>query len=94
MRPTPHLTEHARQRCKEMGLGTKVAKHIVRKGELCYPSTPSADGTPTVIYQWSGSKAYAVCAVQGSPDRVLSVLFRTPETYQRAGLSFVSVDRR
>jgi hypothetical protein len=28
--PTPRLSDHARQRCAEMGISTKVAKAIVR----------------------------------------------------------------
>lgn len=92
MRKTPILTDHARQRSAEMGLSTKVAKAIVRNAEVCYPSTPTKDGVPTVIYLWTGQPAYAVCCIEGEPDLVLSVLFHTPEFYARAGSSFVSVN--
>lgn len=35
---TPALTAHARQRCAEMGINTKVAKRIVQHHTLVYPA--------------------------------------------------------
>lgn len=83
---TPGLTRHARERCAEMGISTKVAKRIVRYGEVAYPGTPSEHG-PSMVVLWSGDPHYAVVA---TADRslVLTVLFNTPEYYERAGTTF------
>lgn len=35
---TPKLTEHARQRCAEMGLTTRRVKRVVRDPDLVYTS--------------------------------------------------------
>jgi len=39
--PTPRMTNHARQRCAEMGISTKVAKAIVRGATTVYPAPPA-----------------------------------------------------
>lgn len=35
---TPRLTEHARQRCREMDVRTKRVKRVLRAPEIVYPS--------------------------------------------------------
>jgi hypothetical protein len=37
---TPRMTEHARQRCQEMGVRTKIAKAIVRTAHTVYQGHP------------------------------------------------------
>jgi hypothetical protein len=37
---TPRMTEHARQRCCEMGVRTKIAKAIVRTAHTVYQGHP------------------------------------------------------
>lgn len=92
MRPTPVLSQHARDRCAEMEISTKVAKRIVQHAELCYPGMPAwSSGADTVIYRWKGEPRYVVCCVQGDPDVVISVLFNTPDFYERAGATFISL---
>lgn len=43
MEPTPRVTDHAKERCHEMGIRTKVAKSIVRHSDVIYPG-PSKHG--------------------------------------------------
>ena len=42
-RPTPVLCEHARERCAEMGISTKVAKRIVREAAVVRPGMAHSD---------------------------------------------------
>lgn len=84
---TPQLTNHARLRCIEMGVPTKIAKHIVMHAEVVYPGAPEHDNG-ACIYQWSGAPEYACCAIPGERPLILSVLFRTPVSYKRAGFTF------
>lgn len=62
---TPRLTDHARQRCREMGIRTKVAKAIVRHADVTYPG-PEVHGDNWVSL-WQGQPEYAV-AWRYDPD--------------------------
>lgn len=42
-RPTPRLTDHARERCAEMGVSTKRAKRVVQHRDLTYPGRKGTD---------------------------------------------------
>lgn len=76
---TPRLTQHARDRCEEMRVSTKVAKNIVREHTVAWTNAEgrtvaTSDRHPevTVVY------------AEGSPPTVLTVLWRTAERYDRA----------
>jgi hypothetical protein len=88
---TPRMTLHARQRCVEMEISTKVAKRIVQCGEVRYPGTPTEEGD-TVVVLWSGEPRYAV-VVSADPEDpiVLTVLFNTPDYYARAGSTYIPI---
>lgn len=84
---TPKLTTHARERCVEMGISTKIAKWIVRHADLRRPGNP---GTDTVVATSRRYPDYAVVYAEeeGAPV-VITVLFNTVQFYARAGTTFV-----
>lgn len=78
---TPRLTEHARARCVEMGISTKVAKRIVQNPTMTYPG-PS--GTNSTVVLSSLEPKYFVAV---NPEGwVITVAFNAPGvTYRRNG---------
>lgn len=82
MTVTPIITPHARDRCAEMGVSTKVAKRIVRE-----PSTtrPDPQGHPRRRFVWSAVEPdYAVVVdVESAPPVVCTVLYYTSEPFTR-----------
>ena len=85
-RPTPVLCEHARERCAEMGISTKVAKRIVREAAVVRPGMAHSDRLVAVSDTYP---AYAVVYVPGEPDLIVTVLFRTQVLYLRDGSGYV-----
>lgn len=83
---TPRLSQHARQRCKEMGISTRLVKRIVQNADVSFPATPSSDGRPTQMLTWSKEERYRV--VLSDDNVVLTVLFRCTETYVRKGETY------
>lgn len=85
---TPRMSIHARERCAEMGISTKVAKRIVQRPDLTRPGStkPGEDGRLIAV-----ADAYPEYAVVFDPvDLVIvSVLFRTEVEYTREGDHFV-----
>lgn len=81
------MTNHARQRCAEMKISTKVAKRIVQHADVIYPGAPSHHNG-ACIYLWAGEPLYAVCAIPSDPPLVLSVLFHTAVAYERDGATY------
>jgi hypothetical protein len=84
---TPQLSEHARERCAQMGITTKVAKRIwktrtlirgAREGCLLVTSTEVPE--------------YAIVVDEngwlGGPPVVVTVLFRCYEEYVRDGETY------
>lgn len=89
--PTPNMSEHARERCSEMGISTKVAKRIVQNADLRYTQL---DRPGCYVAAWSGEPMYAV-AVDGDPADpdcsshvVITVVFRETREYVREGRSY------
>lgn len=72
---TPRLTEHARQRCAEMGVGTKRAKRVVRSPDVCYPGTHQGE---LVCYRDDDSIACAFVETDGRRV-ILTVLWKGVE---------------
>jgi hypothetical protein len=64
---TPRLSDHARQRCREMGIGTKQVKHLVRSPKITRRSGAFADRM--IVYD----EALAVVYAHG-PDGVPIVI--------------------
>lgn len=85
---TPRMTRHALDRCKEMGIPARLAKAIWRKADTTYPSPK--DGRDAVVAFSSLFPGYAVVVAEGRDGRptVLTVVFRTTETYDRRGGTF------
>lgn len=82
---TPIMTRHARDRCLEMGISTKVAKTIIRKASvvrLCL------DGAIAVSDEYPD---YAVIYDPADIPVVISVVFRTMVQYERDGATYQEV---
>ena len=90
---TPVLTNHARERCAEMGITTETVKRIVQAADVCYPGTASPKGPTTIVM----AKDYPQYCVVVAGDRlasageavVVTVLFNSTQFYERAGTTFV-----
>lgn len=88
---TPRMTRHALERCKEMGIPAKAAKAIYRHPAVVRPSANGHPdkGHPVYMVTSDLSPLYAV-VVADEPGRavVLTVAFRTTETYTRQGTTY------
>lgn len=69
LRPTARLSEHARQRCREMGLRTKSVKAVVADPEMDTPARDGArllvGGALAVIYDADANEVITVLWAQG-----------------------------
>lgn len=80
--PTPILTTHARERCAEMQISTKVPKQIVRHADMVRPGKP---GDPAMMATSDRYPDYAVVFSPGEPEVIVTVLFREHADYVRDG---------
>ena len=66
---TPRLSEHARQRCREMGLRTKAVKAVVAHPEIDSPAPEGGrllvGGVLAVIYDPDANEVITVLWAQG-----------------------------
>jgi hypothetical protein len=83
--PTPVLTEHARERCAEMGIRTRVAKQIWRDHTLTYPLH---DQDRIVVISADHPRYALVVDEHGDRPVVVTVLFNHPDRYVREGETF------
>lgn len=85
----PVMSHHARERCAEMGISTKVAKAIAKNPTLTYGGRP---GTDSMVHLSEAHPEYAVVVGQprspGGPPVVVTVLFRVYEDYVRGGETY------
>lgn len=69
LRPTARLSEHARQRCREMGLCTKAVKAVVADPEMDTPARNGGrllvGGALAVIYDADANAVITVLWAQG-----------------------------
>lgn len=74
---TARISEHARERCAQMGVSTKIAKRMVRE-HTCSWTTASGRVVAT-------SDLYPDLTVVYEPQPlvVVTVLYRTQDTYVR-----------
>lgn len=81
---TPRIVPHARNRCAEMGISTKVAKQIVRHPSLVRPDYPGSDR------QLIESDRHPAYAVIYDPDdnAVVTVIFNTHQSSARKGATY------
>jgi hypothetical protein len=75
---TPRLSQHARDRCGEMGVGTKRAKRIVRDPDLTRPAAPNRaalrDDDPELLVVYSDDT---------QPPTIVTVLWNTGTPFDR-----------
>lgn len=76
---TARMSHHARVRCGEMGVSTKIAKRMVEDHDVAWTN---ADGL-TVATSDRHPEVTVVFA-DGAPPTVVTVVWRTQETYDRA----------
>lgn len=88
---TPRMTQHARDRCAEMGISTKVAKHIWRNRTGTYPGHPGSGRR----IAFSANPDYMLVYAD-TPDGpvVCSVVFRTDCRYIRNGTTYIRVEEK
>lgn len=81
---TPKISDHARERCAEMGISTKVAKQIVKNPSLTRP------GHTVETRRFVTSTLHPDYAViyDEATNEVVTVLFYCTERYIRRGESF------
>jgi hypothetical protein len=82
---TPILTDHARERCAEMGIRAKDAKHIWQKKTL----TRGLVNQHRVIVSSTSNPDY-VLVVDETEERpvIITVLFKSDEEYIRLGRTY------
>lgn len=89
---TPRISQHARERCAEMGISTKIAKQIIRRPDLIRPSR-SVGGSEKGLVMVTSDRYPEYAVVYCPADEVVvTVLFRTCERYRRDGAHFIPVD--
>lgn len=85
----PKMTHHAKVRCAEMGISTKVAKRMVKNPSVTH--TTQKGGGNRVICTSTEYPLYAV--VYSNPDDdgivwIITVLFNTQVRYDRNGITW------
>lgn len=81
--PTPRLTDHARDRCVEMGISTKVAKVIFRHAVI---RRPGNSGSECMVAVSDVYPDYAVVYFMADNGPVIAtVLYRDPDVTSRPG---------
>lgn len=82
---TPILSQHARERCAEMGIRTRVAKDIVRHADVVRAGKRGDDALMATSDRYP---EYAVVFGPRDPPIIVTVLFREQETYVRNGSTY------
>jgi len=75
--PTPRMTQHARDRCREMGVKAKRAKAVVRKAEINRPTMDSDGRKGRVQASWSGDPEICVIYEPAEPPIIVTVIWNT-----------------
>ena len=89
---TPVISYHARDRCAEMGISTKVAKKIWRTRMLTRPA--AGPGDRIMVLSPEHPEYAIIVALQPDPpvqdDRplVVSIVFNCDEEYVREGANY------
>lgn len=90
-RPTPTMSPHARERCAEMGISTKVAKRIARRYDVRYCTTQRKYPDRYLLTSREHPDYVVVThepeGEHGSVE-VVTVLFKTDVPYVRAGTTW------
>lgn len=80
MSDTPVLTDHARSRCREMGVSTKRAKRVVADPSITYRGSLRYRPGRRVAVRCDDS--IAVVFEPGDPARIITVLWHAAEARQ------------
>jgi hypothetical protein len=88
---TPRLTQHARERCAEMEISTKVAKHIVKHADIVRPGRP---GTNRMVSVSDLHPEYIVVHTTDEPPVIITVSFRNGIEYERNGAIYIPVEEK
>lgn len=87
---TPRMTEHARERCAQMGISTKVAKRIYQHADVVRTASHAEAGQQ--VATWDGEPDYAVlfghCLRGSEIPVIITVFFRTRHDYIRNGTTY------
>lgn len=86
---TPRLTDHARQRCTEMGISTKVAKRIVQHPSLVYGQGPPYPPEHHIVKSDTEPR-YAVVWDERT-DCIVTVIFNAQDFRARNGTTYIPV---
>lgn len=89
---TPKMSRHALDRCREMGIVTKVAKAIYRHPCVTRPGAHGHDTTwDRYIVLCDHHPEYAIVVEdRAGVPWVVTVIFNTREFYQRQGETFLA----
>lgn len=84
----PRMTLHARQRCAEMGISTKVAKRMVKNPSVTH--TTKKGGGDRIVCTSVEYPLYAVVYATGDDGItwIITVLFNTQVRYERNGVTW------
>lgn len=83
------FTQHARDRCAEMGISTKIGKRIWRNQCMTYPVTDTSWGTQATMVLSEVEPRYSLVVVITDEQAIaVTVAFRTDGPYIREGETF------
>ena len=94
---TPRFSDHARQRCQEMGISTKVAKRIWQTRMVTRPLRGQA---PRVVVASTVEPDYKLVVDptgwygDGGPPVVVTVLFNCYDPYIREGATYTVIRKK
>ena len=83
---TPIMTKHARERCAEMGISTKVAKRIVQHADLTRRDHADSERRISTSSQHPG---YIVVHTQDEIPVIVTVAFNAGREYVRNGTTYI-----
>jgi len=78
---TARLTDHARERCAEMGISTKVVKRIVQNATLRMPAREGPRGEPRTMIRSTTHFPEVVVVMDDATQQVVTAMWWSPEQY-------------
>lgn len=87
---TPKISDHAAQRCRQMGISTKVPKYIVRHSSVV---RPARTWTGRIMATCEKYPEFAVVYVEKDTGPVVvTIVWRLTEDYERSTDAASSAD--
>lgn len=93
MTATPRMTKHARRRCAEMGISTKVPKRIIRNADITHETGARGRDRARYVAKSDLYPEYVVPYFIDPVDGVAvvcTVLFATDRPYVRNGATYTT----